>query len=1153
MRLSKIRLAGFKSFVDPTNIPFPGDMTAVVGPNGCGKSNVIDAVRWVLGESSAKNLRGDAMTDVIFNGSSARKAVSQCSVELVFDNSSGRISGEFANYSELSVKRTVTKDAISSYQLNGSKCRRRDITDLFLGTGLGPRSYAIIEQGMISKLIESKPQDLRVFIEEAAGISKYKERRKETLNRIGHTKDNLVRLEDVRQALGEQLAKLKRQATAANRYKALKAHERELKGQLTTLRWLAQSELVKRSDDTIAAFQQTLEGLVTSKQLDESGLQSLKNDQSVSKRALSDVQQQIYQLGNDITKLEQSQLFARKRNSQIQAELQQIEQQNQQTQIELASIDEEIDACENNILQSAPEAGLLQEQLEELQGRLEDCQSRQNDIQAAHKHIEDDYYQHKQIVQQKHGQLQQTLSLQQRTQSRIAELAQELLECEANDHDLIANLQAKLNEGEQQLAQYQHTQQQATDSLAQKATRLEQFVAQFKTLDTACIELHAQIAALTQLQSSATDNLPDYLLERAHQPYWQAFHAQPGYEKALETAMSLYKDAIVVATLDSSQIPQDQKHAAQPLLLSDQFTETKRKQSMAHFVEETQVPHFFNHVWIAEDYRHVQSLLVSLGESDIVVTLAGEIYSKDVFVSYEQQPDGKIERSARIARLQQAFNEQDAQRGHLSQALANMQAQVESAQQHKTHTEVKCNAQQHQLALLNRDIDNAKAYAAQQQARIRRVRLEHEKQTETLIQEQTSSELLIDEIEDTSTALAEIDAQRRDVESQKQAVLINLQAIQAQRQQAQLRLHEHALHKQGLQNSYQIFKEQRKNKFTQLQDNQEKLRLLTEEAESLLLPTDEQQLKLHQMLEHKQTLESTLRIKQHQVNDIDENIVVLEKGQAGINQKIDSFKQRIETERLSAQTAKVKAQAFIEQLAEMNQNVRDVLDRLPEDAQEKRYQHSLEEVSNSLSRLGAVNLAAADEYSEQAARKQHLDDQNTDLTQALDILQTAMRKIDKETRTRFKQTFDQVNSDLKILFPKVFGGGTAYLTLTDEDLLETGVTIMARPPGKKNSTIHLLSGGEKALTALSLVFAIFRLNPAPFCLLDEVDAPLDDANVGRFCKLVSEMSKTVQFIYITHNKIAMEMATHLTGVTMAEPGVSRMVTVDMDAALAIAE
>jgi chromosome segregation protein len=377
--------------------------------------------------------------------------------------------------------------------------------------------------------------------------------------------------------------------------------------------------------------------------------------------------------------------------------------------------------------------------------------------------------------------------------------------------------------------------------------------------------------------------------------------------------------------------------------------------------------------------------------------------------------------------------------------------------------------------------------------------------------------------------------------------------VQSQLQQIQQRLHSQVRLNQSLQNSYQILQEQQKNKHAQILDNEDKAQLLKDEAETLAMPGEQQYEKLQEMLHEQRLLTEQQQSLQMQLEELEESVLMMEKGQLGVNEKIDGIKQQIESERLHAQTAKVKAQTFIEQLAQMQQNVKEVLAALPEDADESAYQHQLDNVTASLSRLGAVNLAAVEEFEEQAVRKQHLDDQNTDLTQALETLENAMRKIDKETRARFRQTFDQVNDDLKTLFPKVFGGGSAYLALTDDDLLDTGVTIMARPPGKKNSTIHLLSGGEKALTALSLVFAIFRLNPAPFCLLDEVDAPLDDANVGRFCKLVSEMSKTVQFIYITHNKVAMEMASHLTGVTMAEPGVSRMVSVDMEEALAIAE
>jgi chromosome segregation protein len=1153
MRLKKIRLAGFKSFVDPTNIPFPGDMTAVVGPNGCGKSNVIDAVRWVLGESSAKNLRGDAMTDVIFNGSSARKPVSQCSVELLFDNSEGRIGGEYANYSELSVKRVVTKDAISSYLLNGVKCRRRDITDLFLGTGLGPRSYAIIEQGMISKLIESKPQELRVFIEEAAGISKYKERRKETLNRIGHTKDNLLRLDDVRQELADQLSKLKRQASAANRYKELKAQERDLKGQLTTIRWLMQTKLLKETDERIAAEQEALDSLMSGKAGDESGLQALKNDQSVVKQELNDLQQQVYKLGNDITTLEQSQLFAKKRGNQIQSELQQIDQQKQQLSTQLFTIEDEMATLEQKILQNQPETQILEEQLEELEHTLDEYQQSSNDADAELKNIEDKFYEQKQVVQQKHSQLQQTLSLQQRSEARISELESELSEYAELDQSVVQDLQEQLEQLAQEQMEIEVQLRSAIENLQLETDTLALHTEAFSSSDTRCIELHAQIKALQSLQNVDEVSKPSYVSEENAKPSWQEFTAQSGYERALETALASYKEALVVSELNMEQIYQAQEHGHQALFLSEFFTQEKRQKSLAYVVEQNDVPHYFNAVMIAHNRAEVAKLLPELGLGEIVVTIDGEVFSKDVFVSNEKQTEGKISRSATIKTLEQEFEQTSERRNEYQDLRDDAQKRVSHASSEKQSCESALSKNKSEQALISRDIENLSTQLEQQKNKQQRILQDIEKYKETLAQEQMSSEMLVEEIEDASIELAQIEAQKLDASSDKQGAAVQVQAMQTQLQHVKQRMHEQALTNQSLQNSYQILGEKQKNAQSQLSDNEEKALLLRDEAETLLLPSEEQEQKLGDMLEHKEQLGQQQEQKQKALEEIDEQIATIEKGQVGLNQQIDSIKQRIESERLSGQTHRVKAQSFIEQLGQMKLSVKEVLEDLPEDAEEKAYEQSLDSTQSSLSRLGAVNLAAVDEYEEQAQRKQKLDEQNDDLSQALDTLESAMRKIDKETRSRFKHTFDQVNADLKMLFPKVFGGGSAYLALTEDDLLDTGITIMARPPGKKNSTIHLLSGGEKALTALSLVFAIFRLNPAPFCLLDEVDAPLDDANVGRFCKLVSEMSKTVQFIYITHNKVAMEMATHLTGVTMAEPGVSRMVSVDMEEALAIAE
>lgn len=1153
MRLKKIRLAGFKSFVDPTNIPFPGDMTAVVGPNGCGKSNVIDAVRWVLGESSAKNLRGDAMTDVIFNGSSARKPVSQCSVELVFDNSSGRMSGEYANYNEISVKRVVTKDAISSYTLNGTKCRRRDITDLFLGTGLGPRSYAIIEQGMISKLIESKPQELRVFIEEAAGISKYKERRKETLNRISHTKDNLDRLEDVRQELGDQLAKLKRQASAANRYKELKQEERTLKAQLATLRWLAQSALLKQSDELIRGFEQDLADLQAGKLGDESALQALKNDQSIAKQQISDLQQKNYHLGNEITKLEQSQLFAKKRGSQIHTELEHLDQQKAEVRKSLMGIDEDLAKLHARINEGSPEKEMLEEQLHEVEDSQLQLQERQAAIQARYKSKEDSFYQQKQQVQQKHGQLQQTLSLQQRTEARIAELERELAEFSQHDDAHIQKLKSEISTLDVQLSEVVIAQQTLARQAAIADAQQQDANEQLKHIETSYIRLQAQCAALEQLQLSENGNIPEFLQTANIRPAWQQFNVRTGYEKVLEAALAIYPHALVAQNLQATDVLDQDQVSSYPLMLDSAFTTKKREHSLAALIDNQHVPHYFNQILVAQSLKQALTMLPDLATSDWIITQTGETLALDVFVSNVRQTDSKVLRKAKITALKLELETLEVSLHKAKHSAQQMSESCAAIYAQKAQADHQFNHLQNQKALLERDVFNAQSLKQQQAQREQKMIEEVARQRETLAQEEMTLELLTEEIEQASIELSELEAYKLELEADRGGIHIQLQSVQSQVQQIQQQLHAQVLLNQSLQNSYQILQEQQKNKHKQIQDNEEKAHLLKDEAETLAMPGEQQQEKLQEMLHEQGLIAEQQQILQIQLNELEESMLMMEKGQLGVNEKIDAIKQQIESERLHAQTAKVKAQTFIEQLAQMQQNVKEVLETLPADADEKAYQQQVDNVLASLSRLGAVNLAAVEEFEEQALRKQHLDDQNADLTQALDTLESAMRKIDKETRARFRDTFDQVNDDLKTLFPKVFGGGSAHLALTDDDLLDTGVTIMARPPGKKNSTIHLLSGGEKALTALSLVFAIFRLNPAPFCLLDEVDAPLDDANVGRFCKLVSEMSKTVQFIYITHNKVAMEMASHLTGVTMAEPGVSRMVSVDMEEALAIAE
>ncbi len=1160
MRLKKIRLVGFKSFVDATNIPFPGDMTAIVGPNGCGKSNVIDAVRWVLGESSAKNLRGDAMTDVIFNGSSARKAVSQCSVELVFDNSSGRIKGEYASFNEISVKRLVTKDAVSSYFLNSAKCRRRDITDLFLGTGLGPRSYAIIEQGMISKLIESKPQELRVFIEEAAGISKYKERRRETQNRIGHTKENLERLQDVRQELGDQIAKLKRQAAAATKYKELKQRERKLNAELNTLLWYAQSKLQAQIQQEIAERQQSMDSLVASQQGDESGLVALKNEQLIVKKALDDKQQSLFKLGTDITKLEQAHIFSQKRLSQIQQETEQIKISQSELTVDIDSSIQELQQIEALLESAEPNSAMLEAKLYEVEDRKITVDEQLIAMNREQKNQNDQFHAKKQNLQQKHSQIQQTIRLQERTNSRVEQLKREISDLSNDELDDEIELSKRCLDKQQSKVEQCSKAYQSEKHLVQDTkTKLNE---QREVLDEhrqACLKRKAKIDALNSLQSQGEHkSLPKHLADAAKSPVWEYLKVEKGYEKTLEAALSFVGNASVIKDISLDDLVGHLETQGFNLIFEPQMSHDKQPGKLSEKIQGKSFPGYFNSIYVVESDEQAALKYSILESHEFIITIKGNIFTKDSLAHVNTQ-DNKVERQAELDLLSQELQEFETLRREYQEKVDALQSTLQERENSLSSLDDELREQTTHENELKSRLQNLHYQQEQNHSRSARLKLEIEEQQERLEQEEMSLHLLNEEVEDLSIEVAQLEEAQFARESENQALQAQQQELQIQYNQVQNELHQHAMQNQQLQSKQSILSEKLTSKNKQYELAQQKLNSLLDEVEDLKLPENQVEDKLQAMLSQQGQLREEQKELQESLDNILSDITDLEKGQHGLQTKIDQIKTEIEGMRIRAESANVRAQSFIEQLAKQQQNIKEVMNMLEEEevdldsANADEWQKELDSLSASLSRLGAVNLAAVDEYEEQSARKQHLDDQHLDLTQALDTLENAMRRIDKETRARFKNTYDQVNTDLKALFPKVFGGGSAHLALTGEDFLETGVTIMARPPGKKNSTIHLLSGGEKALTALSLVFAIFRLNPAPFCLLDEVDAPLDDANVGRFCRLVSEMSKTVQFIYISHNKVAMEMATHLTGVTMAEPGVSRMVAVDMEEALAIAE
>jgi chromosome segregation protein len=1176
VRLKKIKLAGFKSFVEPTTIPFPGEMTAIVGPNGCGKSNVIDAVRWVLGESSAKNLRGDAMTDVIFNGSSSRKPVGQCSVELVFDNSAGRIAGEFANYNELSVKRLVTRDATSTYFLNGTKCRRRDVTDLFLGTGLGPRSYAIIEQGMISRLIESKPQDLRVFIEEAAGISKYKERRRETENRIRHTQDNLERLNDVRDELGKQLEKLQRQAAAATRYKTLRAQARELKGQLAALRFLKNSEHIEALQKQQQALQLEVDDLVARLQGDEAGLESYKTKQLETKQTIDDLQQQLFTTSNAITRLEQNALHAKQRKGQVEQELARISEQHELLNHSIDEAQEAL-AVSNEALENIePEFALKEAELEHAKERFEDAEQALREFNAQARAQEQTYNQLRQNVQQCHSQIQSTMSMQLRTSQRISELQDELKQLDEEDFaSQITLLEEQCSELDFELDEAKQLLQESNQKVSQQQGEVNAIEAKRRDVQGQLQTALSTKAALEALQQDASNN-EDVLLDGIEK-LWQQFSSNQTLAPCVEAILQQAKDPVVAKSHDIQALLQNQDNLPSGIkVFTDKaFVSTARSGSLAHALltepstneSSTQrVPAFFNDIYLcSNDDTLAETIESAFNKEDepepeaiakgftSVVSPSGLWASSQWVVKPGEVSDGALQRANKIKALVESIEETESLIDEIEHSLERAKQALEQSEAQKQDIQSALGEKENQRAQIKNKLSLLEMQQEQQSTRTAKLNDELAKQELMLAKEEEQLAQLSEKLELQEAQILEHEVHIDDVNAKRDANERTASELRALVDTLTSQNHELALKKQQLENHQNLYSQQVTRNLQQREEYIKNKERLQEELTQLTSPEEIQEAELQSLLENKAELEQLKSAKQSSLEDIEQWLREAEKGHQALGKDIQTRQTNIDKLNIDIEGYRVRANTILEQLDETQQSLKSILETLPEDAEEKRWQEDLEKTQANLQRLGAVNLAAVEEYETQSERKSHLDTQHNDLTEALETLQSAIRKIDKETRSRFSTTFEQVNEDLKTLFPKVFGGGSAYLALTDDDLLETGVTIMARPPGKKNSTIHLLSGGEKALTALSLVFAIFRLNPAPFCLLDEVDAPLDDANVGRFCNLVSEMSQTVQFIYITHNKIAMEMASHLTGVTMAEPGVSRMVAVDVDEAVAFAE
>lgn len=1163
MRLKSIKLAGFKSFVDPTNAQFPSNLCAVVGPNGCGKSNIIDAVRWVMGESSAKNLRGESMSDVIFNGSGARKPVGQASIELVFDNSEGRIVGEYASYNEIAIKRKVTRDGTANYYLNGNKCRRRDITDIFLGTGLGPRSYAIIEQGMISRLIESKPDELRVYIEEAAGISKYKERRRDTESRINRTMENLERLTDIRDELGRQLGRLERQAKAAEKYADYKKQERQLTVELLALRWRDYDQSGQQQKQIIGQLELEHEKVVTARSACDTAIEKLRTDYTQASDSFNEIQANFYKIGGEVARLEQAIEHSQQRAQELDKDLQQTEHNFTEAEQHLNSDKQKAAGWEAEQSELEPLLAKAQQAEKASSELLQTAESAMQQWQQSWDEFTQTAADPRQQAEVQQSRIQHIEQLLRRLDERRTALSTEVSSFQASPAEKeMAVVQAELTEVETARDQLDKQRQDHSGQIQALREQDKQTRADYDNLRSEQQTLKGRQASLDALQQAAKGDESErkWLADKglADKPRLaDSVVPAKGWELAVETVLGSYLQAIavddVVASID---LLNDFKKGE--LLLISKGSSAKNSANkgrlLSDLVKAEGVDGLLANIYAADSLADALSLQPKLSSVESVVTPEG-IWMGNNWLRVARDKDataGFLQRKQELEQIAQQLTSTSKQVDQLESTRAKNEASLKQLEQDRQTLDAKHSEQQHRYTELRSklsgfevQIEQFKARKQRAEAELSEVEAQAKTETQNLSEARKTLEQAIEKMDVDSQQREQLVKQRDQFRSELDSSRQTADQDRSQRQQLEMRQRSLTTQLESVREGIQRLQVQ----VERLGERREQLKAAFNIKED---PSENYKVDLENALASRLAVEETLTAARSAVETVEFQMREQEKNRGELEQEAQKAQAKLEQQRLSAQEITTLSSTIESQIQEKQGDLVELLETLDEDSAIVDWEENLQVMANRIQRLGPINLAAIDEYKLESERKDYLDQQNTELEEALTTLRNAIQKIDRETRTKFKDTFEFVNTHIQELFPKLFGGGHAYLEMVGDDLLDAGVALMARPPGKKNSSIHLLSGGEKALTAIAMVFSIFKLNPAPFCMLDEVDAPLDDANVGRYAAMLQEMSDQVQFIFISHNKISMEAANQLMGVTMHEPGVSRLVTVDVNEAAELA-
>ena len=1119
----------------------------------------MESVRWVLGESSAKEMRADAMDAVIFNGSSNRKPISRASVELIFDNSLGGASGEWNQYAEISVKRVIEREKGSSYFINNTAVRRRDVADLFLGTGLGGRAYAIIGQNTISRIVEAKPEELRIFLEEAAGISKYKERRRETELRLRDTKENLTRVEDICREMQKTINKLESQAVVAEKFHQLKTALKHADGQLWLLKKRDASRDWEKAKATVEKLANALEAQIATLRTSENALETIRQMHYAASEGINKAQASYYESNADVANLENQLKQTEEARERMRLQLQQLEstlaknaqqqqvleQQLVEKEAELAQLQKSHDDASvglQRLTQGLPDKDTaLKAASEQASTSLQALQQTKQRIQIEQNNVQ--YLtQSRQDIQQRIAQYQQTLA------NLVKPDLTELNTQEAHHQQLQSAIQAqelRVTELSQAESAFQSQLQEARQLLLNDERALHQAEAEARSLEKLQQSLNQESTLAQWLNQSGFQK---------NARLWEKISVDQAWSSALESVLGAKLNALITdrpaqqrppsALVLGIAAPTNKAYAHQAQLIPF-ISRISTKDALVKGA----LSDWLAGVYVLEDNAALEASLLLLNPGECLVNALGDIYTSHsvTYHGAQTQLQGVLERQQHLELIQQQLpslhSSVDTRRQHLTsqeQALQSLkqQQQQESAQQRKLTAEL------HTVQLNVSRLKQSHENAMQRESAIGQERQAAERKLAEVIAN----------IEQKQQALNAFIAEIPQLEQQANSYL----SAKQQAESAYFALRDDI---QKAEKTHQEFVFNVKLLTNLINDLNGKLKVNSEEKTASLLrqsetesvltltPMDTLKANLLTAINQKQLAEAALVAARNHLAEQDATLQAQERLRMQQEQQLHPMRDALEQSRLKEQEARIHFEQCLAGLQENGLAEELLAQGLAEGAKTSELANKTMQLQRDINALGAVNLAAIQELASEKERKVYLDSQMLDLSQASQTLEDAIRKIDKETRGKLQTTFDEANRNFNELFNVLFGGGQAKLELLGDEILDTGIQVFAQPPGKKNTTIQLLSGGEKALTAMALVFALFRLNPAPFCLMDEVDAPLDDSNTERFCSLVKKMSERTQFLFVSHNKITMEMAQQLIGVTMQESGVSRIVDVDIDAAM----